>query len=94
MDEGGLLHEDSEERLREIQEKAMGGLPGIVLRMNPDTKKKKKQHLDGEFKYCSTKHFDAKMQQVAGWIKANVVNKSDCNMDKKEAIQVHKLFFN
>ena len=73
IDEHGHRHEDNPERLREIHE-AMGGRPGILVRINPNSKVKpmmrKRLTASGHHAWSGNgRHFRDKMQIVENHVR-------------------------
>jgi hypothetical protein len=76
-DEKGSCHEDSMERLREIQ-RGHGCQAFVVLRINPNQKRKRKmlkqfEYANGNKYYAPTMHFDTLMDEVEEVIRKHVV---------------------
>ena len=73
IDEHGEIHEDSRERLLEIQDCSMEGMPAMVLRINPTGMLCKRQHTNGEYMYTATSKFAERMHVVETYIRENVL---------------------
>lgn len=73
IDEHGEIHEDSRERLLEIQDCSMEGLPGMILRINPTGMLTKRQHRNGEFMYTATKNFNERMNTIEMYIREHIL---------------------
>lgn len=108
IDEYGEIHEDSRERLLEIQNCSMEGLPAMVLRINPTGMLTKRQHTNGEYMYTATSKFGERMHMIETYIRENVLEAMVSNNgvlpqqlrvllsedNSTELLHVERLFFN
>jgi len=92
VDEGGDVHEDSLDRLHEIQE-SINGMDGLVVRINPEKLLRKRLHSDGEYKYTGTGNFEEWMKEVCDYIRDKVFPVGEVFECGEDGLFVQKFFF-